>query len=308
MIHRLRTSRWPRVLFVLVALGFCAWGLIAQRAQIGDALQRLSWWAVAASLAAGVAALGAWMLAWRALLAGLGSPLPIVVAARVMFLAQLGKYVPGSVWALVGQVELAKTYDVPRRRGATATLLAMATTIATGCALAAATLPLVSADATRRYWWLLPLAPVLLAALHPRVVSALLGRALALARRPPLEQHADLRTTVVAIGWTLLGWLLFGAHLWLLAGSLGDAGFALSTGAYALAFTVGFLVIIAPGGLGAREAALVVVLAPSLPAGGPLLMALASRVVLTTADLLWAGAAVLMARRAARPVEVPATE
>jgi hypothetical protein len=286
-------------MFVLVALAFCGYGLASQRAQIGDALARLSWWAIGGALVTGLAGLGASMLAWRSLLAGFGSPLPLPAAIRVMFLAQLGKYVPGSVWALVGQVELAREHDVPRRRGAAATLLAMAATIATGCAVAAVTLPLTSAEATRRYWWLLPLAPVLLACLHPRVVTTLLNRTLALVRRPPLEEAVGLAAMARAVGWSLLAWGLFGTHTWLLARSLGDAGFLLSSGAYALAFTVGFLVIIAPGGLGAREAALVVALAPVLPSGGPLVVALASRVVLTAADLLWAGLAVLLRRTAA---------
>ena len=66
------------------------------------------------------------MLAWRALLADLGSPLPVRVAMRVLFLGQLAKYLPGStVWAVVAQTELAHDYDVPRsgplRRGSCST-------------------------------------------------------------------------------------------------------------------------------------------------------------------------------------------
>lgn len=281
---------------MLIALAFCAYGLISQWTEIGDALTRLSLWAIAGALAAGLAGLAASMLAWRSLLAGFGSPLPLAAAIQVMFLAQLGKYVPGSVWALVGQVELASQHEVPRRRGASATLLAMAVTVATGCAVAAVTLPLTSDDATGRYWWLLLLAPVLLACLHPRVVTALLNRVLTLARRPGLTEAIGLGAMARAVGWSALASALFGAHTWLLARSLGDAGYFLSTGAYALAFTVGFLVVIAPGGLGAREAALVVALAPVLPSGGPLVVALASRVVLTVADLLWAGLAFALRR------------
>lgn len=305
-MSRLRSSRWPRVVFLLVALAFCAYGLVSQWDQIGEALARMSGWAIAGALATGLAGLAASMLAWRSLLAGLGSPLPLPAAIRVMFLAQLGKYVPGSVWALVGQVELAREHDVPRRRGASATLLAMAATIATGVVVAAVTLPLTSPGATRRYWWLLLLAPVLLAALHPRVMITMLNRVLALARRPAFTETIGLGTMARAVGWSVLAWALFGTHAWLLARSLGDAGFFLSTGAYALAFVVGFLVVIAPGGLGAREAALVVALAPVLPSGGPLVVALASRVVLTAADLLWAALAAALPRPAPASGAVPA--
>ncbi|HXA58397.1 MAG TPA: lysylphosphatidylglycerol synthase transmembrane domain-containing protein [Streptosporangiaceae bacterium] len=283
---------------MLVALAFCGYGLVSQWSQITAALTQMTWWGVLGALVCALAGLFTWLMAWRSLLAGFGAPLPLRAATRVMFLAQLGKYVPGSVWALVGQVELGRRHDVPRDRGAGATMLAMATTVATGCAVAAATLPLASPEATSQYWWLLPLAPVLLACLHPRVVTVALNRVLRLIRRPPLPQAISLGATVRAVGWTLAGWALFGAHLWLLAGPLGGVDYLLATGAYTLAFVVGFLVIIAPGGLGAREAALVLVLSPALGAAPPLVLALASRVVLTAADLLWASAAYLLGRRA----------
>jgi glycosyltransferase 2 family protein len=283
VISRLRSSRLPRVALVVVALVFCAYGLASRWDETRHALTAFSWPYMVAALALGVLGLGAWMLAWRALLAGMGSPLPLRAAVRVYFVSQLGKYIPGSVWALVAQMELAKEHHVPRQRGASAALLAMASTLATGCAMAAVTLPLTSSDATSRYWWLLILAPIFLALLHPRIVAWTLNRALRLARRQPLDRTANLATMARTVAWTALGWTLFGTHAWLLVRAAGGSGFFLSTGAYALAFTAGFLVVIAPGGVGVREAALTV--------------ALASRVVMTVADLAWAGAAVLLGSR-----------
>src|SRR5699024_11945438 len=104
--------------------------------------------------------LSAQMLGWRALLSGLGSSLPYRVAARVMFVSQLGKYLPGSVWAFVAQVELARDQKVPRSRGAAATLLAVAVTVATGLAVAASALRVTSGDAASRWGWALLLAPL----------------------------------------------------------------------------------------------------------------------------------------------------
>ena len=285
---------------VVVALVFCAYGLVSRWDDTRRAVTELSWPYIGTALLAGVLGLGAWLLAWRALLSGLGSPLPLRAAVRIYFVSQLGKYIPGSVWALVAQMEMAKEHRVPRERGASAALLSMATTIATGCAVAAVTLPLTSSEATHRYWWLLALAPVFLALLHPRVVAFALNLALRLLRRPPLTRTADLGTMILTVALTALGWFLFGVHAWLLVRAAGGSGFFLATGAYALAFTAGFLVVIAPGGIGVREAALTVALGPVLPAGAPLVVALASRVVMTVADLAWAGTAVLLGSR--RPV------
>jgi uncharacterized membrane protein YbhN (UPF0104 family) len=297
VISRLRASRLLRVALVVVALVFCGYGLFSRWDDTRRAVTQLSWPYIGAALLAGVLGLGAWMQAWRSLLSGLGSPLPPRAAVRVYFVSQLGKYIPGSVWAFVAQMELAKEHRVPRERGGSAALLAMATTIATGCAVAAVTLPLTSSDATHRYWWLLVLAPIFIGLLHPRVVAFALNRALRLARRPPLTRTAGLGTMSLTVAWTVLGWVLFGVHAWLLVRAAGGSGLFLASGAYALAFTAGFLVVIAPGGVGVREAALTVALGPVLPVGAPLVVALASRVVMTIADLAWAGAAVLLGTR-----------
>jgi uncharacterized membrane protein YbhN (UPF0104 family) len=296
-------TRILRVVLLLVALAFCAYSLVSQWDETRAALTSMSWSAIGGAFLAGLAGLFAWMLGWRAFLAGLGSPLPLRAAARVNYISQLGKYVPGKVWALVSQIELARTYDVPRLRSVSATLLAVATSIAAGLAVAAATLPLTSPEATDRYWWLLLLAPLFLAGLHPRIVTWGLNLILKAVRRPPLEHPVSTSTTLRAVAWTVLGWALLGVHTWLLCLAAGGSGAGLpflATGAYALAFTAGFIVFIAPGGIGAREAALVIALSPVLPAGAPIVVAIVSRVVLTAADLVNAGAAVLLGRRSRR--------
>ncbi|GAA0216092.1 lysylphosphatidylglycerol synthase transmembrane domain-containing protein [Actinomadura nitritigenes] len=292
-----------RVLLVLLALGFCAYSVVHQWDATTKAFREMSWPTLAGALVTGLAGLFAWTLGWRTFLGGLGSHLPLKVAYRISAVSQLGKYVPGKVWALVTQIEMAREHKVPAERSFGSTLLAVATSTACGLAVAAVTLPLTSAAARREYWWLFLLAPFMLAALHPKIVTWALGVLLKLVRRPPLEHPVSLGVTLRAVGWTVLGWALFGVHTWLLCLAVGGDGPGLpflATGAYALAFVAGFLVFIAPGGIGAREAALTVVLTPVLPAGAPVVVAIASRVVLTVADLLNAGAGLLLGRSARR--------
>jgi hypothetical protein len=102
-----------------------------------------------------------------------------------------------------------------------------------------------------------------------------------------------------ALAWTALGWLFFGAHAWLLISRLTTRGvdaFALALGAYALAWAVGFVIIFFPGGIGPRELALIAVLAPVMPSASALVVALASRVVMTVGDLVWAGVGLAVGR------------
>lgn len=293
-----------RVLLVVLALAFCAYSLVDQWDATVRAFEQMSVPTLLGSFAAGLAGLVGWMLSWRVFLAGLGSPLPLKAMYRINSISQLGKYVPGKVWALVTQMELAKEYDVPRPRSFGSTLLAMAASQGTGLAVAAVTLPLTSETARQRYWWLFLLAPLMLACLHPKVVTWAVNLLLKLARRDPLERPVRLGEMLLGSFLAVVGWAFFGVHLWLLCAAVGGDGpglIFLATGAYALAFVAGFLVFIAPGGIGARETAMVLVLTPVLPAGAPIVVALASRVLLTIADLANAGLAVLIGGRPPKP-------
>jgi hypothetical protein len=91
-------SRWLRIGLLVAVVGLAVWGLASQWTQVHAALDELRPWDVVGALLCALAGLGCAMLAWRTLLADLGSPLPLPAAIRVMFLGQLGKYVPGAVW------------------------------------------------------------------------------------------------------------------------------------------------------------------------------------------------------------------
>jgi uncharacterized membrane protein YbhN (UPF0104 family) len=310
-VTRLRESPWLRAGLLAAAVGLAGYGLASQWTQVQAALAKLAWYDVAGAVLCVVTGLGCMMQAWRALLADLGSPLPLPAAIRVMFVGQLGKYVPGGVWAFAAQVELARDHEVPRRRSATASLVSMATTLAVGLIAAGVTLPFTSAHAARHYWWVLAIAPLAAACLYPPVNKFFLDLALKAARRPPLEKAVSAGGMARALGWTTLGWLCYGAHAWFLisvfAGREGGRGggwdvFALSLGAYALAWSVGFLIVFFPGGIGPREIALIAVLAPVMPSASALVVALSSRVVMTVGDLAWAGTGLMTGR-----VQGPAT-
>jgi glycosyltransferase 2 family protein len=306
-LSRLAQNRWLRLGLLAAVTGLAVWGLASQWTQVQAALDKLNLADVLGAQVCVLAGLGCMMLAWRALLADLGSRLRLASAIRVMFLGQLGKYVPGAVWAVAAQVELARDFDVPRRRSVTASLLGMATTLVVGLIMAGVTLPLTSAGAVRRYWWVLAIIPLVIACLHPAVVRFGLNLVLRVARRPPLDRSVSLPGMAQALGWTALGWVCYGGHAWLLIREFARGGpphpltgprlLALSFGAYALAWAVGFLIIFFPGGIGPREAALIAVLSPVMPTASALVVALASRMVMTVGDLLWAGAGLAMGRR-----------
>ncbi len=264
-------------------------------------VDELSWSAVLLALVAVLGGLLASLMAWRALLADLGSPLPFAPASRVFFLGQLGKYVPGSVWPVVAQMEMGKEHGIPKARSGVVGLLTVAIALVAGLLVAALTLPFTSAEAASTYWYVFLAVPLLGGLLLPPVFNPLIDRALRLARRGGLERPLTARGLGVALIWSLVSWAGFGTQMWLIVRTLGQDGRAnvlpLAVGAFALAWTAGFLVIFVPSGFGVREVVLIVALSQVLTKDQATLAALVSRALMTLGDGVVAGVAIAFARR-----------
>ncbi|PZF79186.1 lysylphosphatidylglycerol synthase domain-containing protein [Jiangella anatolica] len=280
---------WVRRGFLVLALAAAVWAIASRWDEVRDAWSELPPLTV---LAAFVVALGyvvATMASWRAVLADLGSPVPLGPAARMFLLSQLGKYVPGGVWNLVAAAEIGADLRIPRRRSVTVMAVALLVSIVTGLLVAVVAVLAGPDDVRETYWPVLLALPPLAALLAPPVLNRLVSHVLRLLRRPPLEQPPTAGGIARASAWALVAWLLAGLHLYLLVTALdADATLAtaaLTTGAYALAWTAGFLVVVVPAGVGVREAVLGVVLAGQLSTGAAVVAVLASRLLLTVADV-----------------------
>jgi glycosyltransferase 2 family protein len=281
-------KRAVRLAFLAVALGFGAWVVVPQWDSVVAGLSKLSLPLLAGSLVAVVGALLGAMLTWRTLLGDLGSPLPPRPAAKVFFVGQLGKYIPGTVWPMLAQMEMGRDLGVPRTRSAAAFFLMMPIQLATGLLVTLVTL------GWGAYGWLLLLVPVLLVLLEPKVVNAVIGFGLRKLRREPLERPLSRRGMLTALGWSLAGWICYGLHLYLVAPELGPV---FAVGAFALSWCLGIMTVVVPAGAGVREAVMVTVLAPAMDTGAAIAVALVSRVVIILGDLICAGMAGITARR-----------
>ncbi len=298
LLRTLLESRWLRIAFMVVAVvGFGLyvakyWPKVHARAADISAVT------IGLGFATVIGGLVASMLAYRALLADLGSRLPVVVAARIFFVGQLGKYVPGSLWPVVAQMEMGRDAGVPRQRSASAIALTILVYLGAGLLIGAALLPF--SPGAQRYRWVAAVAVLIVAGLHPRILNPVIARLLVVVGRPPLEHPVSGRGIGAALGWSVLSWTLFGVHVDLLAHDLGAdarATLPLAVGGFALAWSVGFLAVLAPAGAVVREAALIAVLAPQLDKPGALVVAAASRLLMLGGDLVTAGVAALAWRR-----------
>jgi len=294
-----KRSRWPTVVVLAVVAGFFVATLAARWNDVISLKWRLEPGLFTAATV--LLALSYGLVAWLwglALRRAAGTRL--VAGARIWFLSNLARYVPGNVWSYVGAVELARREGVARRT--TLAVMALTQVLSVGVALAAG-LPVLLAERARLG------RPALLGAV---VVVAVAGlavlfrrRLLGLARRRlPGFDPAELAPSAGTVAWLVAGyaayWVVTGLAFAALVASLyplaaGDV--PLVVAAYAAAYAAGFLALLTPAGLGVREGVLVVALAPVLPAGPARVVALVSRVWMMLVELAGAGVAHLAARR-----------
>ncbi|MFC8847518.1 MULTISPECIES: lysylphosphatidylglycerol synthase domain-containing protein [unclassified Micromonospora] len=314
---------------VAIAAGMI-WSLVDQWPQVRSTWLGLAWQSVLLSVLAALAGMVANTMAWRAAVLDLEHRVSVPAALRICLVGQLGKYIPGSVWAYVLQVELSRRAGLPRARAFLATLVSVGLGVTAALGLGLLSLPALRdaagggdstyADSVRVALWIVAaLFPVALVCAVPRVLTALVQLALRVLRRPPLEHRLTWPGVSRVMGWSALGYALFGVHLWLLANAQatpGVEGLLRSVGSFAIAMTVGMFAFLSPSGLGVREAVLVAALAPFLAGNGgvgaAMGIALASRLIFTIADVLAAGLAglsgVRQLRRGAPPEAATAAE
>jgi uncharacterized membrane protein YbhN (UPF0104 family) len=307
----------------LAIAGFMAYAVVTQWSQVRQTWLGLAWQSVVLSFVAIIAGMLANVMAWRASAKDLEHEVSFVASSRINFIGALGKYLPGSVWAYVMQMELGRRAGLPRARAFLASVITVGLGTTAALVLGALAVPslLASAGDEEAYakpvrfalYVMLGLLPVAIVCALPPVLTRLIQLLLRLLRRPPLAQPLTWSGVLRVVGWTAIGWTCFGVHLWLLANAQaapGLGGLIRSIGAFAIAMTISLFAIFAPSGLGVREAVLVAALVPVLPApnaaGTALGIALASRILFVLADAVTAAAAgisMAVARRKPQPVE-----
>jgi glycosyltransferase 2 family protein len=203
------------------------------------------------------------------------------------YASQLGRYVPGAVWQALAQVGLATRSGIPLPAASTAfgvhalVQVAAGGTIGAGLAIFGGSIPVAIRVVTpfALLSLLLLRRPLLLRALH--VVGRLTGRAFADALVPP--QPAIL----ASFAWTLGSVLASSTAFALLLVSLPDGGPVLAgVTAFSLAWTVGFVAIPFPSGIGIREAILLVTIGFAVPRSHVIAASVFQRLVLMVADTL----------------------
>lgn len=330
-MHRLR-GWWPVVklalgLVIVVAIGLRFSYDLRDHPELWRQSLRPGWLLLCAVLY--LVGLGFSALYWHRLLRVVGQRPPLLQALRAYYLGHMGKYVPGKAYAIVLRADLVRGPQVGAGLAALTAFYEVLVTMAAGALVAAALFALLLPDTAaldteslRRLLTLqapegpvlnrplavalalLILAPLLLATFPPAFNR--LAHRLTLPFRKTTDPlpHLTFRHLAEGLLLTGTGWLCLGTSFWAaLQGVLGEPpawgaqGCGRLTAFLGVAYVAGFVILIAPGGVGVREFFLVLFLVadPGLLPGlsGDSLEA-AARLVVVVLRLVWTAAELAM--------------
>ncbi|MGB0387478.1 MAG: lysylphosphatidylglycerol synthase domain-containing protein [Ardenticatenaceae bacterium] len=293
---------WP---FVLLVCYF--WWQSINKLSLADSLGQAAGneaWIGLALLAAGLYLIGQAVIWLRIVREGTNGAsdvmvrIPWRIGLRAWMLSNMGRYLPGSVWHLVGRVVMGEAAGLSRTSGALGVLLEQSLQLLSALLIVGLSLPFwPEGSFVRGYSWLAWLVPLGLVVIHPRLFFPLLNTVLSRLGRDPIPVTLSYSTMLRYTLYYLLDHLANGLSLAfaVLALQAPVAVMPAVVGGALFAWTVGYLTILAPGGLGVREflvtQALGPIIGPETAAVGGLLWRAAN--ILTEAlgalifELLW---------------------
>lgn len=290
---------WLRRLLLVVVVAGAGWTISNHWPTVVETTKTLPWTAVALSQLVVIMGIAFGTLTWRTIVEDLGPHVGAFRCAQINLVGSLGKYVPGSVWAYVLQMELGKKAGVGRARIFTGSLIQVGLGLVSAATFGLLALPTLMGKFPGAVFFAVIL-PVGLVALHPKILTWLTNLMLRVLRRQPLASPLHFRMVGESLGLQLISYCFFGLHLWILAQAVGAApgfaGFVLCTAAVAIGLNAGLFFFVLPSGAGVRDGVIVAVLISSLAYPQALAFAVVSRVMFVFADLVTAGLAAWLAR------------
>jgi glycosyltransferase 2 family protein len=243
-------------------------------------------------------------LGWDLILRGLGHRVGVGQAQVAWGQPILARYVPGSVLYVLGRVLLSERLGVPRRTTVASIVYEQAIS-ATSAIVFSAYFLIIHPDLEGKplRFAVLLLIPLAVTLLHPKVFAPLANRLLGAFGREPLPAVISARGVIGLLAFYLLNWGVITIGTYCVARSVSNVPVdeMLRVGsAQALGYVAALATLVAPAGLGIRDAVFAWAVKGAVPGGSfaiGSLIAIAVRGVLTVVEVIFAAAVTMLGRR-----------
>ena len=217
----------------------------------------------------------------------IGHPVSLLSAIGVVFVPNLGKYLPGKVWSVLGAVWCYTRIGVSRSQALLLVTLLMVIGFASTTVVATASAAVVGSRHQRILGMTLALATLAVVA-SPPLLRVLSRFASSVTGREVVSMDLDAVSLAMIMLPILSGVALYGVGFALLVQAISSAatGHVMECIAlYSTAQIVGFIAVFAPAGLGVREGVLIAGLTPLVGPGPAIAAAGLARLWQTSIEL-----------------------
>jgi hypothetical protein len=233
---------------------------------------------------------------WLKLLSQLGYRTPTNAGLYIFFVGQLGKYIPGSVWSLGVQAEMARKENVPPRTTVANGLIFLYWNVTTAVILGYLALQFQWIQLDTSPLITLAIGLVAAVAITPRVTNFVTKRLVGKTQ----HHNARISHSIEVLALMTAVWFVYGIAVFVLVPDSYQANFSVllaSVGAFCIAYAAGVVIIVAPAGLGVREGVITFLLSPYLGLTNAIAVAVVTRVIHTLSDFSMAGISWIWYRR-----------
>jgi glycosyltransferase 2 family protein len=287
-----RKQVWKAVQYLFFTIAV-VYFVLQVRNQWGDLLAlpdtiHPNWWMVLGSAGWVAASYIVLIETWRQIVVAWGGHLSWPTAARIWFISNLGRYVPGKIWQIGAMGALAQEAGVSSVAAVGSALVVNLVNLLAGLLVVAVAgsrlvigygpafvtaLVVFCALVIGSPWLLPPLA---------RLANKVTGRNIPIPAIPPLA--IIFAVAGCSLAWNLYGIAFHDLTVALFGGAAGRPTYY--TAVFTLSYLIGYIFLFAPGGIGVRETSLVALLAAAgLETGAhATALAIASRLWLTVAE------------------------
>lgn len=266
-----------KIVLVVVVLYFVYRQLAKNIDEVKDYEWQINWLFLTLSIITHLVTFLLFSKVWCWIIDAFGYRVRLADAFKISYISNLGRYVPGKIWPVMGMTYLAKKLGIGEEKAITSWIIAQIFTLPAAFCVGLVSflvVPEMFADLIEKFSGAaiyLVIASAFLISLFlifiPNRFFALFNKFLKLIKRPPIQFKMSIATALrIYLGYFIC-WTLYGVAFWMLLVAI-TSNFTIplipSIGAFVIAYQIGYLAFFAPGGLGVRELVLISVTAPFL--------------------------------------------
>ena len=226
---------------------------------------------------------------WQSIMRALNAPISFAQSTWMIATTQVGKYLPGKVWYMIGRVYVGKKANIDAKKLALSMVLETCLVYITGGIVFSLTT--LIAGNYNTIWLIISIILTILAiiVIHPRFLGPISNFFLRILKKPEIQLTLGYRKTSMISVYFFGIWITQIIGFYFLIKAIYPIPFLSIfnlASAYSLAWISGSLALFAPGGLGVREGVMALLLSSVLPTPLAIAVSFVARVWITIFEVV----------------------